>query len=80
MYSPYSHASFKLWSGLFVHFDEATAVVHKHAVLVSSLYVHPEDEVQLFGLLQGSWKNTHTSKEKSAAWIHRVDGYVLRIN
>ena len=52
--SHHSHAALQLRAGLLVHLDEPGAVVDEHAVQVTVLDVHPEDEAQLLGLLQRS--------------------------
>ena len=46
------HSAISLGPNFLVHFDEATTVVDKHAVLVPVVDIHAKDEVECFGLSQ----------------------------
>ena len=50
----YLHSTICLRPDFLVHLDEATTVVDKHTILVAAVQVHTEDEVQAFGVFQGS--------------------------
>lgn len=50
----YLHSPLHLWSNFLVHFDETTAVVHKHTIMGSILQVYTKNKVQKFGVLKSS--------------------------
>lgn len=50
----YLHSPLHLWSNFLVHFDQTTAVVHKHTIMGSILQVYTKNKVQKFGVLESS--------------------------
>ena len=64
------HSTLCLRSYFLVHLDKAAAVVNKHAILISLLYIDAKNEIQSFWFFQ---RSTHilSKGNKNLTILHR---------